>query len=58
MAAGTSELEVSLSDAETVICLAHDIDALAGVLTQLVVGDEDAVALVGTPSDTSAMASV
>ena len=48
------KLTTTLSDAESVVGLAHDVDALARLGGELVGGDEYAVALVGTASYASA----
>ncbi len=45
---GSAELKVGLGNAETVVGLAHDVDALAGVLAQLVGRHEQTERLVGT----------
>ena len=45
-----AQLQVGLGNTETVVRLAHDVDAFAGVFRQFVVSDEDAIALVGAAS--------
>ena len=48
--ARSSELEIGFGDAESIVRITHDINAFAGFLRQLIVGDEDAVTLVATSS--------
>ena len=50
--ARTAQLQIGLGNTEAVVGVAHDVDALAGVLTEFVGGDEYAVALVGTTTNT------
>ena len=51
--ARSAQLQIGLGNAETVVGFAHDIDTLAGIGRQLETGDEDAVRLVGTTTNTS-----
>ena len=51
--ARTTQLQVSLGNAETIVGLAHDVDALAGVGTEFQAGDENAVRLVSTTTYTT-----
>ena len=44
----SAQLQIGLGNAETVVGVAHDIDALTGFLAELKGGDEDAETLVGT----------
>ena len=51
--AGSAQLQVGFGNAEAVVRLAHDVDALARVLRQLIGGDEDAERLVGAAPHTA-----
>ena len=52
--AGTTQLEVSFGNAESVVSVAHDVDALACVVAEFIWCDKDAIALVGSTSHASA----
>ena len=52
--ARSAQLQIGLSNAEPVVGITHDVDALTGVLAKLIWGNEDTEALVGTTTHTSA----
>ena len=49
-----AQLQIGLGNAEPVVGITHDVDALTGVLAKLIWGDEDTETLVGTTTHTSA----
>ena len=51
--AGTTEFQVGLGDTETVVRIAHDINTFAGFFRELIVGYQNAVALVAASSYTA-----
>lgn len=52
--ARSAQLEVGLGYAETIVCLTHDVDALACFGRKFISGDKYAVALIGTTANPSA----